>query len=591
MYGVIGGIVGGLLVVLWWLLFSRAPWLERLVVIALMALAVIATKPIVDESLAGAGIGMLFYMYAIPALSLALVVWAVATRRLARGRRFVWLVAVTLVACALFLVLRVDGLSNTDGIDFEWRWSPTAEERLLAEVGDEPDPLPPAPAVAEPVPAAGEAAPAEADAAPMIADAAPAVDTPAVDASVASSVPPAAARREPEWPGFRGPNRDGIVHGARIETDWSKSPPVELWRRAVGPGWSSFAVDGDLFYTQEQLGDEELVSCYHVKTGQPVWRHRDATRFWEANAGAGPRATPTLHDGRVYTFGGTGILNALDARDGSVIWTRNAATDTGKEVPYWGFASSPVVVDDVVVIAASGMLAGYDLATGEPRWSGPKKGGGYASPHVATIDGVTQVLLLDGTGAISLAPSSGEVLWQHEWPGDGIVQPGLTEDGDVLIGSGSGMGGNTGLRRVAIKGGREEWSAERGTGAWNVEERWTSTGLKPYFNDFVVHEGHAYGFDGGILAAMDLADGKRKWKGGRYGDGQLVLLADQDLLLVLSEKGELALVDATPGQFTERARFKAIEGKTWNHPVMVGDALLVRNSEEMAAFRFARASG
>jgi outer membrane protein assembly factor BamB len=133
-------------------------------------------------------------------------------------------------------------------------------------------------------------------------------------------------------------------------------------------------------------------------------------------------------------------------------------------------------------------------------------------------------------------------------------------------------------------------TAERGAAGWAVEERWTSTGLKPYFSDFVVHEGHAYGFDGGILSSIDLADGKRKWKGGRYGDGQLVLLADQDLLLVLSEKGELALVSATPDQFTERARVPAIEGKTWNHPVLAGDVVLVRNSEEMAAFRLARAA-
>jgi hypothetical protein len=162
----------------------------------------------------------------------------------------------------------------------------------------------------------------------------------------------------------------------------------------------------------------------------------------------------------------------------------------------------------------------------------------------------------------------------------------------VLVGgSGSGMGGEEGIRRVAITRGPGEWNPEHGTGGWAVEERWTSTGLKPYFNDLVLHEGYAYGFDGAILACIDLKDGQRKWKGGRYGNGQLVLLADQDLLLVLSEKGELALVDANPTQFTERARFKAIDGKTWNHPVIAGDVVLVRNSEEMAAFRVASAGG
>jgi outer membrane protein assembly factor BamB len=112
-----------------------------------------------------------------------------------------------------------------------------------------------------------------------------------------------------------------------------------------------------------------------------------------------------------------------------------------------------------------------------------------------------------------------------------------------------------------------------------------SARLKPHFNDFVVHKGHAFGFDGGILACINLADGKRMWKGGRYGHGQLILLPAQDLLLVLSEKGELALVTATPDQFGELARFKAIKGKTWNHPVLVGDILVVRNDQEMAAFR------
>ncbi len=164
--------------------------------------------------------------------------------------------------------------------------------------------------------------------------------------------------------------------------------------------------------------------------------HRDAARFWESNGGAGPRATPTLSNGRVYTLGATGILNVLDAGDGSVVWSRNAATDTGTEPPGWGFAGSPLVVGDVVIVATSGKLAAYDLATGEPRWLGPDGGGGYSSPHLVTIGGVPQVLLLSGEGAISVAPADGTVLWKHPWSaGAGIVQPALTADGDVLIGS------------------------------------------------------------------------------------------------------------------------------------------------------------
>ena len=152
------------------------------------------------------------------------------------------------------------------------------------------------------------------------------------------------------------------------------------------------------------------------------------------------------------------------------------------------------------------------------------------------------------------------------------MQPALTPDGDVLI----SVNESSGTRRISVA---------NGPNGWNVEERWTTNGLKPYFNDFVVHDGHAFGFDGSILACIDLQDGKRKWKGGRYGHGQLILLKDQALLLVLSEEGELALIKATPDQFTEVARVPAIEGKTWNHPVLAGDVLLARNGEEMAAFR------
>ena len=235
-----------------------------------------------------------------------------------------------------------------------------------------------------------------------------------------------------------------------------------------------------------------------------------------------------------------------------------------------------MLTGDAVIVAAAGTLVAYDRASGAPRWTGPRGGAGYSSPHAVTLSGVPQIVLLDGHGATSVSPADGSKLWEVALTTSPmaapIVQPGLTPDGDLLIDNGQGSG-------------MFRYSIAQGPGGWTTSQRWTTNGLKPYFNDFVVHRGHAFGFDGSILASIDLADGKRKWKGGRYGNGQLILLADQDLLLVVSEEGELALVSATTDKFTELARIPAIAGKTWNHPVVVGDLLLVRNGEEMAAFR------
>ncbi len=576
MLAVMGGALGGFAVILWWLLFSRAPWSERVGAIVLIVVAVAVTRLAVHQSMAMAGMGMLLYISSIPFLSLALVAWAVATRHLTDRARRLSMVAAIVLACLPWTLLRTAGVGGS-GSEFHWRWTPTPEQRLLAQTADEPKPIPPPPVPAEVPKGLPDASPAA-----KVEPAAPAAPKIESTAGAAAESAPASAPRErefrhAEWPGFRGPARDSIIRGVRIKTDWSASPPAEMWRRPIGPGWSSFAVSGDRLYTQEQRGDDEIVASYRVSTGEPVWRHRDRVRFWESEGGAGPRGTPTLSNGRVYAFGATGILNALDEATGRVVWSRNVATDAKREVPYWGFASSPLVVDDVVIVAAAGTLAAYEIATGKPRWRGPSYGGSYSSPHRATIAGVDQILLLGGPGAISVAPADGAVLWEHKWSPGAIVQPAVTADGDILVNAIASTGG-IGTRRLAVT---------HGSGGWSVQERWTSIGLKPYYNDFVIHKGHAYGFDGSILASIDLDTGTRTWKGGRYGNGQLVLLADQDLLLVLSEEGELALVSATPDKFTEVARFQVLDAKTWNHPVLVGNVLLIRNGEEMAAFRLA----
>ncbi len=554
MYGMFAVLACGPAVLIWWAFFSRVPRFERWGAVALVIGAMAATPLLLHESVAKGNFGFQFISNAIPVVSLAFVVWAVASQRLSGRFRRATMVVTILLACGAFTLVRSKGLTGAGFPEFAWRWSETPEEGLLARAGSVP--------IAD--------SPAQAVVTKTLEKQPPSGDKPVALAST-----PADMETGVNWPGYRGPDRDGIIPGVRIETDWAASPPVELWRRPIGPGVSSFAVHGDLLYTQEQRGEDEVVACYKVSTGEPVWQHRDTARFWDSHVGAGPRATPALGGGRVYALGATGILNALDATDGRVVWSRNAASDTEAKVPYFGFTSSPLVVDDVVIVNTKALVA-YDLVSGSRRWTGPASGS-FSSPHLVTLDGVLQILLLSHAGVTSVTPADGTLLWKYPLPGLGIIQPALTAEGDLLI--------SEVTEATAMPIGTRRLAVAKGAGRWMIEERWRSNRLKPTFSPIVVHEGHAFGFDGRILACINLEDGKLKWKGGRYGSGQVLLLPDQDVLLVVSERGELALVRAAPDRFTELARFPAIEGRTWNQPALVGDILLVRNGQEMAAFR------
>jgi outer membrane protein assembly factor BamB len=550
MYSVMATFVCAGLILLWWLFLSRAPsWLERIAGVLLLAAGLGATWLLKHESMGPAWM----FAYAVPYAMLGLVGGAVLANRLASKHRLVF-------AGALLAATLPWTLTRTEGIDGDHR--ATKEQLVLAA----PPPIPPVtppPTAAADNPAAPAPAPAPAPAGKIATSA-------LVPEPVATPVPVA------EWPGFRGPNRDSAVRGVTIGTDWSKTAPVKVWSKPVGPGWSSFAVQGDVLYTQEQRGEEELVTAYRASTGEHVWRHADPIRFFESNAGAGPRATPTLANGRVYTLGATGVLNVLDAATGSRYWTRKTTDDTKRRVPDWGFSASPVVTQGLVIVYA-GRLAAYDAATGALRWMGAAVGGSYSSPQLAKLGGVEQVLIVHPQGATGHDPASGEVLWSHEWKGLPIIQPSLLADSGGVNGLLISASQADGTRRID--------PARGPTGGWDVATRWTSLSLKPYFNDTLIHKGHAYGFDARIMACIDLKDGSRKWKGGRYGNGQALLLAEQDLLLILTEDGEIALVKAVPEGFQELAKVPAIEGKTWNHPVIAAGHLFVRNGEQMAAFR------
>ncbi|MFO7669680.1 MAG: PQQ-binding-like beta-propeller repeat protein [Bacteroidales bacterium] len=526
MIRVFGGFAGGLAVLIWWLFFSRVPLLCRWVALILMILSTYAVTRLADPSITTSYQGMMIFNYIIPFLSLALVLWATFSQKLSLLARRLTLIAGILVASGIWTLFRSEGITGSGGAELAWRWSKTYEEKFNEQKkGDG-------------------------------------------HASIHAETAP---EERAQWPGFRGPNRDGVVHGLQVDADWASNPPKELWRRMVGPACSSFAVQGDLLYTQEQRENNEAICCYRLSNGEPVWIYQYEARFWDSHAGAGPRSTPTLSRGQVYTLGATGLLNVLDAKKGRLLWSRNPADELKVELPGWGFSASPLVVDDLVIVALGGTIIAYDIESGEPRWTGPEGGKGYSSPHLFTIDGINQVVMLNENGVTSFEPSDGHVIWEYENKEERIVQPSVTPEGQLLISTRMG----TAVQCLALQHDQDSWS---------IREQWSSNKLKPNFNDFVVHNGYAFGFDGVSLACINLTDGTRMWKSGRYG-GQVILLADQDLLIILSEKGELVLVKAIPDQFIEMARFPAIEGKTWNHPVLAGDILLVRNTREMVAYR------
>ena len=227
-------------------------------------------------------------MLAMPGLCLAFVLWAVASRRMAGGLQRATLVAAIVLPCAGWTLIRTGGFTGSFDNDLAWRWTATPEQRLLAQGDEFRDAAPGKPV--GPRPARRQLLPAHRDARHRRRSAESSPDATRAALPRAGRACDAAL----DWPGFRGRDRDGIVRGVRINTDWSASPPMELWRRPIGPGWSSFAVHGDLLYTQEQRGDDEIVAAYRVSTGAPVWKHRDAARFWESNGGAGPARTPTF---------------------------------------------------------------------------------------------------------------------------------------------------------------------------------------------------------------------------------------------------------------------------------------------------------
>lgn len=397
--------------------------------------------------------------------------------------------------------------------------------------------------------------------------------------SSAPSLAPSLAP-QPDSPFFRGPRWDGTYSARPILTTWPNRTLTPVWKQPVGGGYASFVTvrDGnrDLAYTIEQRGPQEVVAAYDVATGREVWTSRWNAEFKEFMGGDGPRATPTYFDGRVYAQGATGELRSLDARTGATMWRTNILTDAGASNTQWGMSTSPLIVDNAVITLPGGSggksVVAYDHRTGARLWSALDDRASYSSPMLVTINGVRQILMVSATRIMGLNPSNGALLWEFPW----------VTMYDVNAGQPIVIGGNRVFMSSGYDHGAVVIEVEMNGGRGSVKPIWQNNRMKNQFTSSILHEGFIYGLDESILACIDAATGTLKWKGGRYGYGQIVM-ADGHII-VLTEDGDMALVRATPEKHDELARFPVLDGKTWNHPAFSDGRLLVRNLKEMAMF-------
>lgn len=532
-----GPILCSLLLLIWWLTASRATGRERLLGLAGMLAAGGITLAVADSSMQSVATML---MWTAPMGFAGFVIGAIAVRNRLETKRVGFAVMIAALGFGYSALLRNEGMWGHAKLDLRWRWSPTAEDQLLAEKSTAPE--------------------------IQVATVAPNV----WDLALAA----------PEWSGFRGPERNSRQRGTEFSADWKTNPPELIWKVSVGPGWSSFAVAGPFLFTQEQRGPNECVVCYEAESGKEVWLQKIEARFFDPLGGPGPRATPLIAKGKLFVQGAAGDLLCLEPRDGKTLWRRNIGEIAGRQPPTWGWSGSPLVIDEVVVVHVGGEgdkgALAFDINNGELKWSAPAGDHAYSSGHAATIAGQRVIMMLTNYGLRVLDPATGKALLEYEWKHGGYraLQPQMVDADSAVLATKMGAG----TRRVRIK------KSESG---FTAEEVWTSRNLKADFNDFVVYEGHIYGFDGGIFASVDLATGERNWKGGRYGKGQVLLLEDSGLLLVMSERGEGVLVKATPEDHEELEKVQLLKGKTWNHPVVVGDRLYVRNGQEAACYRLA----
>ena len=373
-----------------------------------------------------------------------------------------------------------------------------------------------------------------------------------------------------EWSQWRGPNRDGISAETGFLKNWPQQGPKVLWHISLGDGYSGISIAQGKVYTMSAEGDDEFVICLDASNGEEVWRFRSGAKFTEQR-GDGPRSMPTVHGDSVFALGAEGKLYALDASDGTKLWAHNFVEEFDSKIPTWGFSSSPLIEGNLVLVEAGGRdgkaIVAFDKKSGDVVWTTHTDEVGYSSPIAINFGGVRQIIFLTSKTLLSVAPEDGQIYWKYAWPeGINIATPIFIPDDKIFI-SASYDKGAVLLKMTADKDGI------------GIEEVWKSRVMKNHFNSSVLQGDYLYGFDNAILTCIEVNTGEEQWRQRGFGKGSL-LLADGHLI-ILGDSGKLALAEADPNEYKEKALFQLFDDKCWTVPTLAGGKLYLRNQKEM----------
>jgi outer membrane protein assembly factor BamB len=376
-----------------------------------------------------------------------------------------------------------------------------------------------------------------------------------------------------DWPQHRGPQRLGTTSEEHLLDSWGPGQPREVWRRAVGAGYSGVAASGQRAFTMAADGDIEKVICLDTATGDTLWETAVGPSKESDLGDTGPRSTPTVDGGVVFTASSAGTVIALSSEDGRVLWKHEFDGDA----PRFGYSVSPLVDGELLIVESGatdeqpGILA-LDKRTGEIRWSALTGPSGYSSPIAVEIAGVRQYVFFRRVGnAVVSVSTSGEPLWNHPTAAlAAITTPVFYPPDRIFVASADdGFGGS--MLRITKSG-----------DGFAVEELWNERLMRNHFNTAVLVGDHLYGFDNGTFRCLDAGTGEKRWARRGFGKGSLI--ASGELLFVLSDAGVLALVAATPDEYRELGRTTAMSGRAWTAPSLSDGRVYVRDFDELVSF-------